>query len=240
MIDRHLQRLRAHDEISPAEELVIRALIADRRRCRAGTTVVEAGVPVSHSTLLLDGMLARYKDLDEGQRQITQVHVPGDFPDLHGFVLKKLDQAITCLTDCEIAIVPHERLLAMTQQHPHLTRVYWFHTALDAAIHREWEVSLGRRSAQQRAAHLFCELHARLDLIGLVEDSSFALPITQADLSECLGLTSVHVNRMLRQLRSMDLVSFQSGTVTIMDLPRLKSLAEFDPKYLYLERLPRR
>ena len=114
----------------------------------------------------------------------------------------------------------------------------WFSTNVDAAIHREWEVSLGRRSAVQRAAHLFCELHVRLGVVGLAEDNGYPLALSQAELAECLGLTPVHVNRVLRDLRERGLVEFRNGRVAFQDLPGLKKLAEFDPGYLYLDPLP--
>jgi CRP-like cAMP-binding protein len=142
------------------------------------------------------------------------------------------------LTPCVIAVVPHERLTRLTEESPHLTRLYWFSTNLDAAVHREWEVSLGRRSAHARIAHLFCEMKARLDLVGLADAHGFAFPLTQIDLAECVGLTSVHVNRVLKDLREEGLAQFRSGRVSISDVPRLRRLAEFDDAYLYLDRLP--
>jgi CRP-like cAMP-binding protein len=135
--------------------------------------------------------------------------------------------------------VPHERLSAITEQYPHLTRVYWFSTNLDAAIHREWELSLGRRTAISRMAHLFCELFVRLRIVGLTEGTSYELKLTQTDLAEALGLTSVHINRTLKELREQGLVEFRGSRVEIADLPGLERVAEFNPAYLYLERRPR-
>jgi CRP-like cAMP-binding protein len=153
--------------------------------------------------------------------------------------LKRLDHHMMTLTPCTVGILPHENLTRITERYPHLTRVYWFSTNLDAAIHREWAVSLGRRDALARTANLFCELHVRLRIVGLTDANSYQLDLTQADLAECLGLTSVHVNRMLKELRERELLEFRAGTVTILDLPELERVAEFDPAYLYLERRPR-
>ena len=189
--------------------------------------------------LLLDGLVCRYKDLRNGQRQITELHVPGDFADLHSFTLKRLDHNLLTLTPCRIAIVPHERLKAITEQHPHLTRLYWFGTNVDAAIHREWEVSLGRRTAISRLAHLFCELRVRLGLVGRADEEGYELSLTQADLAECLGLTPVHVNRTLKELRERRLVEFRGERVKILDRLGLERVAEFNPSYLYLERCTR-
>ena len=138
-----------------------------------------------------------------------------------------------------IVKVPHDNLAEITRAFPHLTRVLWFLTNLDACIHREWEVSLGRRSAIERSAHLFCELQVRLGIVGLASDTEYALPVTQTELAECLGLTSVHVKRVIKELRERRLVEFRSSKVKILDLAGLRRVADFDPAYLYLERRAR-
>ncbi len=235
MISRHLMKLRARDEISAEEEKAIRSAVSEEREYRADHTFIRAGEEISFSTLLLDGILCRYKDLKNGQRQISELHVAGDFADLHSFTLKYLDHNMMTLTPCRVALVPHERLREITEAYPHLTRVYWFATNLDAAIHREWELSLGRRSAVARVAHLFCELQMRLGIVGLADESGYALPLTQTDLAECLGLTAVHVNRTLKELREGGLVEFRGGRVDLTDLAGLRRVAEFDPAYLYLD-----
>jgi CRP-like cAMP-binding protein len=239
LIERHLAKLRARDEIAAEEEAAIRASVSEVRDLPADLTFVRAGVELSHSTILLDGLMARYKDLSEGQRQITELHVGGDFADLHSFSLKRLDHHVMTLTPCRVAFVPHENLKTITERFPHLTRVYWFATNLDAAIHREWALSLGRRSAIARVAHLFCELHVRLGLVGLAEGPEYDLSLTQSELAECLGLTSVHINRTLKELREAGLVEFRGNRVNIGDLAALRRVAEFDPAYLYLEKRPR-
>lgn len=239
MIERHLAKLRARDEISAEEEQAIRGAVAEYRDYPADKTFIRAGEELTFSTLLLDGLLCRYKDLSDGQRQITELHVAGDFADLHSFTLKRLDHNLQTLTPCRVAIVPHENLRAITEEHPHLTRVYWFSTNLDAAIHREWVLSLGQRRAPARMAHLFCELHARLEVAGLTEGASFPLDLTQEELAQCLGITPVHVNRTLKELRASGLLDFRAGHVTLTDLAAVQDLAGFDPGYLYLERRSR-
>ena len=239
MIDRHLSKLRARDDISAEEEQAIRSAVRELRDYPADFTFISRGHELKSSTLLLDGLACRYKDMEDGQRQIIELHVPGDFVDLHSFTLKYLDHFVMTLTPCRVAVVPHERLRTITQKHPHLTRVYWFETNLDAAIHREWTVSLGRRSAAQRMANLFCELHLRLGIVGLTDGNCYDLPITQSELAECLGLTVVHVNRTLKELRELGLMEFRAGRVELRDIEALRSLAGFDPLYLYLDRTPR-
>ena len=239
MIEHHLVKLRARDEINGEEEAAIRASVAEVREVRADRHVVRAYQPLDFSTILISGIACRYKDLRSGGRQITELHVSGDYMDLHSFTLKYLDHDVLALTDCRFAVIPHERLAQLTERHPRLTRVYWFSTNLDAAIHREWELSLGRRTAQAALAHLFCEMEVRLGIIGLVQDGKYQLPITQTDLAECLGLTSVHVNRTMQELRAAGLVEFRGGEVEIFDLPALRAAAEFNPGYLYLDRTRR-
>ena len=239
MIEKLLMRLRARDHVGPDEERALLGAIADTAIAPADRTIIRAGEELDHCVLLLEGLLCRYKDLRNGERQIMELHVPGDFADLHSFTLKRLDHNVMALTPCRLAFAPHERLEAISREHPHLTRLLWFSTNLDAAIHREWVLSLGRRTASARIAHLFCELHVRLDMVGLADGLEYRLDLTQADLAECMGLTSVHVNRTLKDLREQGLVSFKGGTVRIDDLSGLRHVAEFDPGYLYLDRRPR-
>jgi CRP-like cAMP-binding protein len=235
VIDRHLLKLRARDTVSADEEQAIRNALGEIRTVPADRTIIHAGEELDVSTMLLDGFMCRYKDLSDGQRQITELHVSGDFVDLHSFSLKRLDHNIMTLTPCQIALVPHEKLTRITEQFPHLTRLYWFSTNLDAAIHREWELSLGRRTAIARLASLFCEMRVRLEIVGLTDGLSYALPLTQTDLAECLGLTAIHVNRTLKELREQSVVQFKGGIVTILHWEGLTRIAEFDPAYLYLE-----
>jgi CRP-like cAMP-binding protein len=239
MIEKALLKLRARDAMSDEEERVLRDVVARTEDVPADRIVVRAGEELSFSILLLDGLMCRYKDLRNGERQIMELHVPGDFLDLHGFLLKRLDHNVMALVPCRIAIAPHSRLAAITEEHPHLTRLLWLTTLIDAAIHREWLLSLGRRSAIARTAHFFCEMHARLGVVGLADATGFLLRITQTDLAECLGLTAVHVNRTLRELRESGLAVFRNGRVEILDPAGLKRTAEFDPDYLQIEKRPR-
>jgi CRP-like cAMP-binding protein len=201
--------------------------------------VVEEGQPIERSALLVDGLMGRFTDMSDGERQISQLHVAGDFPDLHSFTLKRLDHGIMALTDCEISWVTHDAIRQLIEDFPHLGRLLWLSTNLDAAIHRAWTVSLGRRDAAARMAHLLCELQVRLEIVGLADPTGYPLALTQADLANCLGLTSVHVNRVLRELRERGLVTFRGGHVTITDPAGLRKLAEFSPDYLFLEKRAR-
>jgi CRP-like cAMP-binding protein len=238
MITAHLRKVRQRADISPEEERAIRGLIAETRQVRPDEVVVREGELLNSSMLLLDGWMARVKDLASGQRQTTELQIAGDFVDLHGFTLKRLDHNLVTFTECTLGIAPHEAIRAMTERYPRLTRIYWFLTNLDAAIHREWSLSLGQRSAISRMAHLFCEMQVRLEIIGRTDGNSYDFPLTQRELAECLGLTVVHANRTLQELRRRRLVEFSSRRLTILDRDGLCGLAEFDPSYLYLEKRP--
>lgn len=239
MIEAHLKKLRVRDDISTDEEQAIRAMFAEVREVAADRVIVRRGQELKESLLLLDGWIARTKDLREGGRQISELQFAGDFTDLHGFTLKRLDHNLATLTPCRIAVAPHDRIKALLEKFPHLARVYWTMTNLDAAIHREWTVSLGRRSAMSRMAHLFCEIFERLRIVGLNDGDAYDFPLTQQELGESLGLTSVHINRTLQALRKTGLVELENRRLVIHDIAGLKHLGEFDPDYLYLENQPR-
>jgi CRP-like cAMP-binding protein len=235
VIDAHFRNLRRRNTISPNEEAAIRTGLSEIVAIPADRTIIRAEEELSVSTLLVEGLMCRYKDLKDGQRQISALHIPGDFVDLHSFTLQRLDHNVMALTPCRIVTMPHARLTEITERFPHLTRVYWFLTSLDGSIQREWMLSLGRRTALQRLAVLLCELFIRMEIVGLTDGHSFPLHLTQVDLAECAGLTSVHVNRTLRELRERGLVDISGRRVNILDMAGLQEVGEFSPNYLYLE-----
>jgi CRP-like cAMP-binding protein len=235
MIEAHLLKLRKRDSISAEEEAAIRGAFGEPRQAPADRVFIREGQELSESTLLIDGWMARAKDLRGGERQLSELHVAGDFVDLHSFTLKRLDHDIIALTPCTVVGMPHQKLTEITERHPHLTRVYWFSTNLDAALHRERTLSLGRRSALSRVAHLICEMHVRLEIVGLTNGDSYEFPVTQVELGECMGMTAVHANRTLQELRRRELITLRDRRLTILDMQGLKEVAEFDPGYLYLE-----
>lgn len=239
MIEAHLQKLRLRDSISAEEEAAIRGAFGEPLQTPADRVFIREGQELTESTLLIDGWMARAKDLREGQRQISELHIAGDFVDLHSFTLKRLEHDIIALTPCTVVAIPHQKLTEITERHPHLTRVYWFLTNLDAAMHRERTLSLGKRSALSRIAHLICEMNVRLAIVGRTQGNSYEFPVTQVELGECMGMTAVHANRTLQELRRQGLITLRGGRLDILDLPRLQNVAEFDPAYLYLERKPR-
>lgn len=238
-IDKLLMKLRQRDDVSAQEEARLRAIVGQPQKVAARTVVIREAEPLNQSTLLCEGLMGRFKDMRSGERQISELHIAGDFLDLHSFTLKSIDHGIVALTDCVICWASHDALNQLTEELPHLARLLWMTTNLDAAIHRAWTVSLGRRDALSRSAHFFCEMQARLAVVGMADDDGYALPLTQVDLSECMGLSAVHMNRVLRDLREQKLVTFRSGRVTIHDLAGLRWVAEFTPRYLFLDKMPR-
>ena len=239
MIEAHLKKLRVRDDISAEEEAAIREMFSEVREFPADRVIIRRGQDLRESLLLISGWIARTKDLREGGRQISELQFAGDFTDLHAFTLKRLDHNLATLTPCRIAVAPHERIRTLLEKFPHLARVYWLMTNIDAAIHREWTVSLGRRSAMSRMAHLFCEIFERIQVDGLNDGNAYDIPLTQQELGDCLGLTSVHINRTLQSLRKTGLVELENRRLVIHDMAGLRHLGEFNPDYLYLEKKPR-
>lgn len=221
--------------LTPAERAVLDASIREVRRYDARHILVEQGTTVHCSTLLISGLIGRHVNDPNGTQQMVSVQVPGDFVDLHGYALRTLDHDVSALTPVEVALVPHDALWTIQCEHPALARKLWFASLLDAAMHRKWVYRLGQLKANARLAHFFCETNVRLFAVGLSDGSRFALPLTQFDLGEICGMTSVHVNRVLRALRDEGLCTVRNAVVDIHDVPALARLAMFDPGYLYLD-----
>jgi CRP-like cAMP-binding protein len=220
--------------ISEAERRMLEESVERSATFRARQVIVRENVPANQCTLVTEGFVERFKDTEDGRRQILAIHLPGDFVDLHSYPLKKLEHSVAAITACKVTFVPHAAIRALTEKSPVLTELLWRSTMIDAAVNREWIVSLGTRSAAVRLAHLFCELFVRMERLGMTSGNRFALPMTQIDLGDATGLTAVHVNRMLRKLRNAGLVEARQGEIEILDWPALRDFAGFDPNYLYL------
>lgn len=235
LIDKLLLKIRERYRFTEEEERQLRAAMVETAKFKAGEIIVPEDQEVSFSSLLVDGFACRTKYLKDGERQIMEIDVPGDFVDLHSYPLERLDHSVTALTPCTIAKLPHKKITELIRSNPRLARILWFATMIDASIHREWLISIANRSALERLAHLFCEIYHRLRVVELTDGLSYRFPLTQSELGEALGLTAVHISRTLKQLREMKLVTFHHRVVNIMDLERLKEVAGFDPAYLFLE-----
>ena len=233
------KKLEGYDTLSDPEIGILEQAIRVTRTFDADQDLVRADDRPVNSLILVEGWAARSKTLQDGSRQITSIHIPGDFVDLHSFLLHKMDHSVVALTSCRVALAPHEKLRAISEAHPHLTRLLWLNTLVDAAIHRNWIVSIGRLSAASRMAHLICELYARLSVINQAQNFEFELPLTQPVVADALGMSLVHVSRTLRELRERQLISWRSRTVKILDWDELVAFAQFDPTYLSQRQEPR-
>lgn len=235
-----IRKLERRDVLGSEEKAALLAAAGTIETYPAGADLVREGERPGRSSLVASGFTIRYRVMDDGGRQITAIHVPGDFVDLHSFLLKTMDHAVGALSACRVVTFPHANLKLITERYPHLTRMLWLMTLLDSAIHREWIVAMGRRTALQQMAHLLCEIFTRLSVVDLAErHTELTLPISQAELGDALGLSTVHVNRTLQQLRADRLISWQGQAVRILDWDRLADVAEFNDAYLHLDREPR-
>ncbi len=239
MLESLYLNLGQHDALSEEEKGLLAGAMTVELDFATGQDIVSEGSRPGYSTLIIEGLAARYKVLEDGGRQFTSLQVPGDFVDLHAFLLKTMDHGIIALSPCRVIAADHSRLRAITEQAPHLTRLLWLDTLVDGAIHREWIVAMGRRSKTSHLAHLVCELFVRLQVVKQTNGMSFRLPLSQAELADVLGLSIVHMNRVIGALRRLGVIGWANYMVTILDWQRLVEIAEFDPTYLSMNREPR-
>ena len=194
--------------------------------------IAEGDAPTS-VRLILEGFACRYKVLPDGKRQIMAYLVPGDFCDLHVFILKAMDHGIATLSPCKVVDIPRRRVLELMDR-PAIARAFWWAALVDEATLREWLVNIGVRPAEERIAHLLCELLLRLRTVGLTNGGKFELPITQAELGQTMGLSTVHVNRVLQRLRRDGMITLKGKNLVIVDEEKLKAFSGFNPNYLHL------
>lgn len=223
---------RLRHAMTAEEKDIIESLVERTERFHAPTTLLRRGELADRSTLLIEGYLMR-TITENGQRFVVELHVPGDFADLHAFGLKRLDHDVVTLGETLIGHVSHERLRKVLEERPHLTRLLWCATLMDAAINREWILKLEQLPAARRVAHVFAELWHRLDMVGLGRRDGLRTPLIQADLADMCGTTAIHMNRALGQLRKEGIAEFRRGAVYVADRGRLEDYAGFDPDYLY-------
>lgn len=230
-----IRRLSLSAGLSPDGAEAVRRLPFNVRHIAARTHVVRDGERVSQCCMIIEGYAFRSKTMSNGRRQILSIHIAGDLPDLQSLHLQVMDHDLVALTDCTIGFVSHNAVRALNRQRPDIGEILWRESLVDAALFREALVNLGQRPALSRLAHLLLELRRRIEVVGLLEAGRFPLPLTQEDLADTLGLSGVHVNRIIRQLREQGLVEIHRHSVQILDLKRLEELADFDPAYLHLD-----
>jgi CRP-like cAMP-binding protein len=235
-MDMLIRKLGSIARLSDEERKAIKGLPITGRPLAAGYDIVQEKDRPSHSCLILDGWACRYQMLSDGRRQIFSFHIPGDIPDLQSLHLEVMDHNLCTLTKSTVAFIPHEALLELTAAFPGIAAILWRNTLVDGAVFRRWMTAMGRRSALKATAHLLCELYVKLEAVGLARDHGCQLPLTQQDLGDALGLSNVHVNRTLRDMREMGLAILHGGTLEIKKWQELADLCDFDPAYLHLDR----
>ncbi|MCJ2143890.1 Crp/Fnr family transcriptional regulator [Methylobacterium sp. E-066] len=233
MIETLIRKLSTAGGLTEADLVTLRRASLHSRPVPARRDLTSEEDRPDNVHLVLSGFVCRYKILPKGQRHITALMVPGDFCDLHVAILDEMDHSLGTMTPCTVVEIPRATIQDLTENHPRIAHALWWATLVDEAVLREWLVSLAGREAAERMAHLFCELLLRLRVVGLAEKDGYALPFTQIDLADMLGLTPVHVNRVMKHLRSEDLIVLKKRRLEIPDVARLKAFCDFVPTYLH-------
>lgn len=231
-----LRKLRLWAKLDPEAEQFLLSLPHDLVTVGKQGSLITEGDIVSHCWLLCSGFCVRYKIVGDGGRQIVSIHMTGDIVDLQNAILGVADHGVQTLTECTMAKIPIAAIRKLGNAHPQIKDAFWFDTLVDGSIFREWVANVGRRSAPKRVAHLLCEFALKLDAIGLGEQLNYELPMTQEQLGDATGLTSVHVNRVLKALARDGLIERATPkSVVIGDWTRLAKAGDFNRSYLHLD-----
>lgn len=226
-------KLKTNNRLDQDDVLAIEQLPIKTRRVAAHNYFAREGDRPSEACLIMEGFVFRSKLTPDGARQIFSIDVPGGIPDLQSLYLHVMDHDLTTLSDCTLGFIQHDALRELIRRRPNVAAALWRETLIDGAIFREWVVNVGCRPALPRMAHLLAEIYARLEQVGQAANGLFELPITQVDLADCLGLSIVHVNRTLQQLRHEGLVATERKNYHLLEKIRLEELGQFDPLYLH-------
>jgi len=230
-----IHKLGSQIVLSDDERNALQSITGTIKTLDAHQDIAREGDRPSACCLILEGFAYRYKLTETGKRQILSFHIPGEIPDLQSLHLGVMDHSLGTLARSKLAFLSHETVRDLTRRCPRIADAFWRETLIDAGIFREWMVGLGRREAYARVAHLLCELYVRLKAVGLANGHAYELPLTQAELGDAFGLSTVHVNRTLQDLRGEGLITLGSRSVTVKDWERLRAAGEFDPTYLHLK-----
>jgi CRP-like cAMP-binding protein len=231
-----LERLMVRSSLDDDEQAAILALPFRVFTVPANRDIVSLGEEMDHACLIVTGIVGRFEQTASGDRQITALHIPGDMANLHSVVLPKTSWALGALTASKFAKIPHLNIIAVAECYPAIGRAFWRDCSVDASILAGWAVGIGRRSAKSRLAHLICELQCRYKAIGLATDDGFDWPMGQAQIADALGLTPIHVNRMIATINREGLAQMAGRRLTVLDWAALMEVADFDPAYLHLKR----
>ena len=222
-------------DLDAKDREAILALPFTLKRVERHHYVVREHDVATQSCLMLSGYSVRSKLVATGNRQIVSVHMKGEMVDLQNSLLGKADHSVQMLTPCKVAFIPREAVLNLTMERPMVARAMWIDTLVDGSIFREWVANVGRRDARTRIAHLLCEFSLRLKVAGLGENTDYELPMTQEQLGDATGLTSVHVNRTIKGLEADGLIARSDPrSIHIGDWRKLAEIGDFDSNYLHL------
>ncbi|WP_262269982.1 Crp/Fnr family transcriptional regulator [Microvirga yunnanensis] len=235
MLNPVIRKLENFTHLSEDDRQALDKAAGQVRAYRPREDIISEGDRPEAVKLLIEGWGCRYKQLQDGRRQIMAYFVPGDMCDINVFILRQMDHSIATLSPATVATIPRDIILDLMAQHPRITQALWWSTLVDEATLREWVVNVGQRSAYERTAHLLCELFFRLRAVGLTNGNSCILPVTQSELGDTLGLSVVHVNRTLQDLRRDRLLELKGKHLSILDLNALQQAALFNSNYLHLE-----
>jgi CRP-like cAMP-binding protein len=223
-------------DLSPDDRAAIERLPVMVRDYPADQDIVRDGERPTHCCIVLEGFTCRYKVISDGRRQILAFNIPGDVPDLLSLHLEIMDHSLATMVPSRLGLVQHTAMRELCEARPAVAAAFWRETLIDGAAFRAWITGMGRLSARARLAHLLCELLLRLDAVGLADGFRYRLPLTQAEIGDALGLSVVHVNRLLQDLKAEGHIAIERKTVTILDWDMFRSIAQFDPGYLHLKR----
>jgi CRP-like cAMP-binding protein len=230
-----IERLESVIALSASEKDAIRGLPVREAEIKADQDIVREGDRPTRMFFVIEGVTCSYKIAADSKRQIVNFHLQGDAPDLQSLHLATLDISIASITPCRVGFVQHEAIQKLCLEYPQIASAFWRHTLIDAAIYREWMTSIGRRTAVSRIAHLLCELFMRFTSVGLRDAMRIAFPITQTEIGDALGISTVHVNRSLQELRRSGYIVLRDSTLEVLDWKGLQQAGDFTPDYLHLQ-----
>jgi CRP-like cAMP-binding protein len=231
-----IRRLETSVRFSNEEEQALRRLPIREMEIKAGQDVVREGDQPTRICFVIAGMACTSRVVNTGRRQIFNFHMTGDAPDLLSLHLDVLDHTISTIATSRLGFIHHDAIIELCSHHPRITAALWRHTLIDAAIFRTWMANIGQKTARARISHLLCEMFLRSEAIGLAKDRSIAFPIRQVDIADALGLSIVHVNRIIQELRTEGLIAWANGILDILKWQSLEEEADFAPEYLHITR----
>ena len=231
-----VRKLELYTRLSGDDKAALERLATGRvRQFGSREDIVREGDAPKDINMFLSGWACRYKQMEDGRRQIIAFFLPGDLCDLNVFILREMDHSISAITPVTLAEVSRETFEEALLNRPRVVQALWWESLVNAAVQREWTVNLGQRTAAERIAHLICEIFLRLHSIGLARANTCEWPITQIELADTTGMSSVHVSRTINELRNLGLIMLRDRQLTVIDLPGLMRLAMFNSNYLHLQ-----